>query len=135
VIALYRTDRGRFAVDEAGDLQPGKKATVVVAKTDGSPVAYLCGVLNSELLDLWYAVRGKRPRDVWRNYEPKRMNEMPYRPPDGDLRAERISVLVREIADNRHALLPYRAAFSPISSASSRILGRPVLWSWTRGHS
>ncbi|MDQ3676391.1 MAG: hypothetical protein M3401_06245 [Actinomycetota bacterium] len=42
-------------------------------------MAYLCGVLNSELLDLWYAVRGKTPRDIWRNYEPKPMNEMPYR--------------------------------------------------------
>jgi hypothetical protein len=43
-------------------------------------------VLNSELLDLWYAVRGKTPRDVWRNYEPKPMNEIPYRhvsAPDG----------------------------------------------------
>jgi hypothetical protein len=49
-------------------------------------VAYLCGLLNSELLDLWYAVRGKTPRDVWRNYEPKPMNEIPYRhvsAPDG----------------------------------------------------
>jgi hypothetical protein len=36
-------------------------------------------VLNSELLDLWYALRGRTPRDVWRDYEPKPMYEMPYR--------------------------------------------------------
>jgi hypothetical protein len=41
--------------------------------------AYACGLLNSELLDLWYGIRGKTPRDVWRNYEPKRMKEIPYR--------------------------------------------------------
>jgi type I restriction-modification system DNA methylase subunit len=86
VIALYRTDRGRFALDELGAWQPSNKATVVVGRDPGSPVAYLCGLLNSELLDLWYAVRGKRPRDVWRNYEPKPMARIPYRhvelPPD-----------------------------------------------------
>lgn len=75
VIALYRTDRGRFVLDEVGEWQPSIKATIAVGKSTDAPVAYLCGVLNSELLDLWYAVRGKTPRDVWRNYEPKRMNE------------------------------------------------------------
>jgi hypothetical protein len=79
VIALYRTDRGRFALDENGDWQPSNKATIVAPRSPGLSVAYLCGLLNSELLDLWYAVRGKIPRDVWRNYEPKPMNEMPYR--------------------------------------------------------
>jgi hypothetical protein len=74
-------------------------------------VAYLCGVLNTELLDLWYALRGKTPRDIWRNYEPKRMNEMPYRPPDGDPRAEEVAGLVRQIAENRRALLPHRKVF------------------------
>ena len=63
-------------------------------------------LLNSELLDLWYAVRGKIPRDVWRNYEPKRMNEMPYRPTADDPRAEEVAELLREIAANRRALLP-----------------------------
>ena len=42
-------------------------------------MAYLGGLLNSELLDLWYGVRGKIPRDIWRNYEPKPMARMPYR--------------------------------------------------------
>ena len=79
VIALYRTDRGRFALDESGDWQPSIKTTVCTAKQAGLSVAYLCGLLNSELLDLWYAVRGKHPRDVWRNYEPKPMARMPYR--------------------------------------------------------
>lgn len=41
-------------------------------------MAYLGGLLNSELLDVWYAVRGKTPRDVWRKYEPKRMKQIPY---------------------------------------------------------
>ena len=109
VIALYRTDRGRFALDEAGEWQPSIKSTLVVGRGDEAPVAYLCGLLNSELLDLWYAVRGKIPRDVWRNYEPLRMNEMPYRRPDGDPRAEQIAELVRAIAANRRALLPHRA--------------------------
>jgi hypothetical protein len=85
------------------------KATILSPRFDEAPVAYLCGLLNSELLDLWYAVHGKTPRDVWRNYEPKRMNEMPYRRPEGDPRAEEIADLVREIAANRRALLPHRA--------------------------
>lgn len=86
VIALYRTDRGRFALDEEGTWQPSIKTTIAVPREPGLSVAYLCGVLNSELLDLWYARRGKIPRDIWRNYEPKPMNAMPYRHvvvPDG----------------------------------------------------
>lgn len=86
VIALYRTDRGRFALDETGEWQPSIKTTIVTPREPGLSTAYLCGLLNSELLDLWYAVRGKTPRDIWRNYEPKPMNEMPYRhvpTPDG----------------------------------------------------
>jgi hypothetical protein len=109
VIALYRTDRGRFALDESGEWQPSIKTTLVVGRTKDAPVAYLCGLLNSELLDLWYAVRGKTPWHVRRNYEPKRMNEIPYRRPAGDPRAEQIAELVRQIADNRRALLPHRA--------------------------
>lgn len=79
VIALYRTDRGRFAIDESGALKPSNKATVCTPKEQGLSVAYLCGLLNSELLDLWYAVRGKTPWHVRRNYEPKPMRRMPYR--------------------------------------------------------
>lgn len=79
VIALYRTHRGRFALDETGDWQPSIKTTICTAKHDGQSVAYLCGLLNSELLDLWFAVRGKTPRDIWRNYEPKAMRRIPYR--------------------------------------------------------
>lgn len=79
VIALYRTDRGRFAMDETGAWQPSIKTTICTARGDGMSVAYLTGLLNSELLDLFYAVRGKNPRDVWRNYEPKPMARIPYR--------------------------------------------------------
>jgi hypothetical protein len=79
VIALNRTDRGRFAVDEDGSWQPSIKTTLVIPKEDDLSVAYVGGLLNSELLDLWYGIRGKTPRDVWRNYEPKRMKEIPYR--------------------------------------------------------
>jgi hypothetical protein len=79
VIALYRTDRGRFAVDESGEWQPSNKATLVIPAEAGLSVTYMGGLLNSELLDLWYSIRGKAPRDVWRNYEPKRMKEIPYR--------------------------------------------------------
>jgi hypothetical protein len=125
VIALYRTDRGRFALDEKGEWKPGKKATVVVARTESGPVAYLCGLLNSELLDLWYAVRGKAPRDVWRNYEPKRMNEIPYRRPDGDPRVEQVAEFVREVASNRRALLPHR----PVVLG----LGRTIKDPWKTG--
>ena len=122
VIALYRTDRGRFALDETGEWQPSIKSTIAVGRDPDAPVAYLCGVLNSELLDLWYAVRGKIPRHVWRNYEPKRMNEMPYRRPDGDSRADEVAELVREIAANRRALLPHRLVI--------RDLGRIVKDPW-----
>ena len=80
VIALYRTDRGRFALDETGAWQPSIKSTVCTAREDNMSVAYLAGLLNSELLDLFYALRGKRPRDIWRNYEPKPMARIPYRP-------------------------------------------------------
>jgi len=34
VIALYRTNRGRFALDESGDWKPGKKSTVVVGRAE-----------------------------------------------------------------------------------------------------
>lgn len=98
VIALYRTDRGRFALDEDGTWQPSNKTTVCVGREEDAPVALLCGLLDSELLDLWFAVRGKTPRDVWRNYEPKPMNRMPIvagaargpAPPElmGELRAD-----------------------------------------------
>ena len=125
IMALYRTDRGRFALDEDGHWQPGKKLSVAVGRAPGAPVAYLCGLLNSELLDLWYAVRGKTPWHVRRNYEPKRMNEMPYRRPEGDPRAEEIAGLVREIAANRQALLPHRGVI--------RDLGRIVKDPWRTG--
>lgn len=101
VIALYRTDRGRFALDEHGDWQPSKKSTIVTPRKEGLSVAYLCGLLNSELLDLWYAVRGKTPRDVWRNYEPKPMNEIPYRhvvPPEAWAPSEEVAVLASDLA-------------------------------------
>jgi hypothetical protein len=109
VIALYRTDRGRFALDEGGEWQPSIKSTLVIGRRRDAPVAYVCGLLNSELLDLWYAVRGKTPWHVRRNYEPLRMNEMPYRPADGDPRADEIADLVRLVAANRRALLPHRS--------------------------
>ena len=79
VIALYRTDRGRFAMDEKGAWQPSIKTTICTARENGMSVAYLTGLLNSELVDLFYAIRGKNPRDVWRNYEPKPMKRIPYR--------------------------------------------------------
>lgn len=79
VIALHRTDRGRFALDESGDWQPSIKMTTVTPRRGPLSVAYACGLLNSELLDLWYAARGRVPRDIWRDYEPKPMYEMPYR--------------------------------------------------------
>jgi hypothetical protein len=165
VIALYRTDRGRFAVDEDGSWRPSIKTTLVIPVGDGLSVAYLGGLLNSELLDLWYSIRGKAPRDVWRNYEPKRMKEIPYRHVDltsagsvGRLKKIRIALekrdadnaaliaasigtdlraagdsglradapeaveaalalesVVRAIADNRRALLPYRDRFPALS--------------------
>jgi hypothetical protein len=83
-------------VDEEGDWQPSIKTTICTPREEGLPVAYLCGLLNSELLDLWYAVRGKRPRDVWRNYEPKPMAPMPYRhvrPPASADEAPRLAQL------------------------------------------
>ncbi len=165
VIALYRTDRGRFAIDEKGTWQPSIKTTLVIPGGDALSVAYLGGLLNSELLDLWYAVRGKTPRATWRNYEPKRMKEMPYRHVEletrvnekrlrrlesclkkrecelaasvaleigGDLReggevglgvdapaaveaARALEAIVRAIADNRRALLPYRDRFPELT--------------------
>ncbi len=125
VIALHRTDRGRFALDEAGVWSPSGRMCVVVARETEGPVAYLCGLLNSELLDLWYALRGRRPRDIWRDYEPKPMGEMPYRRPDGDPRADQIADLVPQIAANRRALLSHRAVVAD--------LGRIVKDPWKAG--
>lgn len=101
VIALYRTDRGRFALDEHGDWQPSIKTTIATPREEGLSVAYLCGLLNSELLDLWYAVRGKTPWHDRRNYEPKPMNEMPYRyvaQPANWTPAPHVSALARALA-------------------------------------
>jgi N-6 DNA Methylase/Eco57I restriction-modification methylase len=121
VIGVHRTDRGRFALDEDGLLKPGKSAVVVVGRDDVEPTAYLCGLLNSELVDLWYTVRGRVPRDVWRDYEPIPMRRIPYRRPDGDVRATRIAELVREIALNRKKLLPHR----PVVRTLERLLKDP----------
>lgn len=79
VLGLYRTDRARFAMDETGGYQPSNKATICTGREDGLSVAYLTGLLNSELLDLFYAIRGKTPWHVRRNYEPKPMARIPYR--------------------------------------------------------
>jgi len=49
------------------------------------------------------------------------MNEIPYRRPDGDPRAAEVAELVRRIAANRRALLPYR----PIAGDLSRIVKDP----------
>lgn len=125
VIALYRTDRGRFALDETGEWQPSIKSTIVVGKEADAPVAFLCGLLNSELLDLWTAVRGKTPWHVRRNYEPKRMNEIPYRRPEGDSRADEVAERVRAIAANRRALLPLRPLIAD--------LGRTIKDPWRTG--
>jgi len=95
VIALYRTDRGRFAIDETGAWQPSNKATLCTATDAGLSVTYLGGLLNSELLDLWYGVRGKTPRDVWRNYEPKPMARMPYRHVEQIVTPEESGLLAR----------------------------------------
>lgn len=93
-IALYRTDRGRFAIDEEGSWQPSIKTTLIIPRDESLSVAYLGGLLNSELLDLWYAVRGKTPWHVRRNYEPKRMKEIPYRHVEaGDVDDKRIDAL------------------------------------------
>jgi len=52
VIGVHRTNRGRFAVDEEGGWRAGKAVAVVVGADEVAPVAYLCGLLNSELIDL-----------------------------------------------------------------------------------
>ncbi len=164
VIGLHRTDRGRFAIDPSGDWQSGKGGVIVTPNSLGDRTAeihLLCGYLNSELLDLWYGIRGRTPRDVWRDYEPKPMGKIPYRHVDlstkgasprikkldgalkkgdadgaaalsgeiaGDLRAagdaglsadaaaaveagRALGAVVRAIADNRRALLPFRDRF------------------------
>jgi hypothetical protein len=125
VIALHRTDRGRFALDEEGRWSPSGRMSVIVGRHAGAPVAYLCGVLNSELLDLWYALRGRTPRDIWRDYEPKPVNAMPYRNASGDPRADQVAELVRAIGANRVALLAHRPVFPT--------LGRVVKDPWRTG--
>lgn len=118
VIGLHRTGRGRFSLDEEGAWQPSNKSTVITARAEGLSVPYLCGVLNSELLDLWYAVRGKTPRDVWRDYEPKAMSGMPYRHvpiPPGWTPHERVATLVAALDGPDDAVL---AAATDIAQAA-----------------
>jgi Eco57I restriction-modification methylase len=81
LICVHRTDRGRFAIDQEGNWQSGKSGTMIVFSDSDAegPLGLLCGYLNSELLDLWYGVRGRTPRDIWRDYEPKPMGPIPYR--------------------------------------------------------
>lgn len=110
VIALYRTDRGRFAVDEEGEWQPSIKTTLVIPREEGLSVGYVCGLLNSELLDLWYAVRGKTPWHVRRNYEPKPMAEIPYRhvdltKPTGSGRVQELETALSQGGSNFAAAL------------------------------
>ena len=138
VIALYRTDRGRFSLDEQGEWQPSIKTTIVTPKptsvTPGEPgqerlsVAYVCGLLNSELLDLWYAVRGKTPWHVRRNYEPKPMNEIPYRrvvlpggwTPSDDVRTLASAVIANDVDTALgHAVAVLSAVGSPASDADA----------------
>lgn len=125
VIALHRTSRGRFAVDEEGRWSPSGRMCVIVARSEGGPVAYLAGLLNSELLDLWYSIRGRVPRDIWRDYEPKPLSSVPYRQPARDPRADDVTDLVRAIGANRRALLPHRSVV--------RDLGRIVKDPWKTG--
>lgn len=114
VIALYRTDRGRFGLDESGEWQPSNKSTLISPRAEGLSVAYLCGLLNSELLDLWYGVRGKIPRDIWRNYEPKPMNEMPYRHVEAVPGVERMELASLAEALENGALPQARDLVGPI---------------------
>lgn len=81
LIGVHRTDRARFAVDTSGEWQTGKGGVVVAARDpeQGLSIELLGGYLNSELLDLWYGVRGRTARDIWRDYEPKPMSKIPYR--------------------------------------------------------
>lgn len=82
IIGLHRTHRGRFAVDVTGEWQSGKGGVIISSGSqegDPGPLGLLAGYLNSELLDLWYGVRGRTPRDIWRDYEPKPMGPIPYR--------------------------------------------------------
>lgn len=123
VIALHRTDRGRFALDERGRWAPSGRMCVIVGRTGDAPVAYLCGILNSELIDLWYSMRGRVPRDIWRDYEPKPLNEVPYRRPDGDTGADEVAELVRAIGGNRQALLPAALAFRRGGKETGRVTG------------
>lgn len=125
VIALHRGHRGRFALDESGSWSAGKMTAVVVGKDDDAPVAYLCGLLNSEVIDVWYAVKGRVARDIWRDYEPTPMRRIPYARPEGDPRADSVAELVRQLAANRLALLPLRA--------SIRELGRTIKDPWKTG--
>jgi hypothetical protein len=128
IIALHRTDRGRFALDTDGTWQAAKNATTVTPRDGELPVAYLCGLLNSELLDLWYALRGRTPRDVWRDYEPKPMQEIPYRHvavPDGWVPAKDVEMLAGAIATgdvetaSAHANALRSAVESPAGAADA----------------
>jgi hypothetical protein len=167
VIGVHRTDRGRFAFDLSGRWQSGKSGVILTspAEGDNAPLELLSGYLNSELLDLWYGVRGRTPRDIWRDYEPKPMGGIPYRHVDlagkgkgsqlkklesalkksdaegaagsaaliaADLReagdtglasdapqaveaGRALEAVVRALADNRRALLPYRDRFPQLT--------------------
>lgn len=102
LLAAEVRDLGRVAgVTSRGKHRPQHKHDVGCEWRDGLSVAYLYGLLNSELLDLWYAVRGKTPRDIWHNYEPKPMARIPYRHVESraDEGSDALSPLAEAIAD------------------------------------
>lgn len=127
VIGLYRTDRGRFALDELGEWQPSKKATVTISRSGQDSVAYLCGLLNSALLDIWYGVRGKVPRDIWRNYEPKPMARVPYRhvePIDGWMPGQTVEQIERAVSSGDGVIIDTGALHDVVTGVARRLAGR-----------
>ena len=88
---------------ERGEWQPSNKTTIVTPKDDGLSVAYLCGLLNSELLDLWYAVRGKTPRarveELRAKADERRFRTATSSAPDGWVPSDHVETLARRSRD------------------------------------
>jgi len=77
VIALYRTDRGRFALDEEGAWQPSIKATLCTAKEPGLSVAYLCGLLTPSCSTCGSPSAGRRRGTFVATTSPRRCAAFP----------------------------------------------------------
>jgi adenine-specific DNA-methyltransferase len=95
LVVPYRAAAPVFAVDRCGALNDGGDVRFLVPH-GGVSADYLCGVLNSAVVRLWSAWRGKRKGRLFEFFrEPLARIPVPH---PGNREAERIAALARAVA-------------------------------------